>query len=379
MAAKKWYPKYFYDAKDRRYAFCPDCGQPLPWGPDVERICSGKTQLKPIFDCGFCKARMVFDLENRIWHYSPYNELKQGEPTMVVDKQQMNQMHGKLDPYGVKTDPADANRKGMILEVLQAIIGTRRDGQIFNRALDIGCSEGWMTVDLPAEEIVGYDISDVAISRAYTEHVPDAHEVPPDKLRFTCNPNEGIEGKFDLIIAAGVLVDTYDHAGIFALINKHASGIVITCQTDKTEIPGVEEAIAANQVEVFEFPYREHKQRLRVFDFGKPGAPAEVTHEEVVAELEAEGGTASDAAMPLTEEAPIETEEPVDVNVVDVPPLPESLTNPINEDSTIKVETPDSTFSGKVEDISTEEIDVPDMNDTGPPNDSGYSSENMEK
>ena len=62
----------------------------------------------------------------------------------------------KEDPWGYKTNPNDLARKSEIIHSLLSL------NIKFNRALDIGCGEGWITKDLPAKEIDGIEISNNA-------------------------------------------------------------------------------------------------------------------------------------------------------------------------------------------------------------------------
>ena len=169
-----------------------------------------------------------------------------------MNKAQMNTKYAKVDPFGVKTDNADATRKAKILSVIQDIISNQLNGVRFKRALDIGCGEGFITTDLPADEITGFDISDIALSRC------------PENMVVVDDP-ANIKGKFDLVICTGSLVREYDFAQILGLIHKHASGIVLTCQTHSTEVKEV--ATLKNQTHIEQFPYRDLKQTLRIFDY----------------------------------------------------------------------------------------------------------------
>ena len=193
-----------------------------------------------------------------------------------MNKEAMNQKYAKPDPFGVKTNPADAVRKEKIISTLTQWVEEHRNGEPFERALDIGCGEGTITVDIPAKEIVGYDPSDIALSR-----------VPSGTIVVTDNPAQ-IEGKFDCIIAAGVLVKEYDFKSILELIDRHASGIVLTCQTDVTEVHEVG-SLQGKPISTVEFPYRSNKQRLRLLDYsGKEldstGVTAETAGEKMTSD-----------------------------------------------------------------------------------------------
>jgi SAM-dependent methyltransferase len=147
----------------------------------------------------------------------------------------------KKDPWSYSATTDDALRKAKILDAL----GKTK----FKRALDIGCGEGWITKDLPAQEIHGYELSDVAASR-----------FPPNVARVL----EPI-GKYDLVLATGVLYAQYDWQSIAKFIVDHASGTVLTCNIKSWEIPDAIAMIPGKQSQDVEFYYRLYVQKLRVF------------------------------------------------------------------------------------------------------------------
>lgn len=153
------------------------------------------------------------------------------------------------DPWGYKTNPEDKKRKNKILEVLDRF-------PRFERALDIGAGEGWITQDLPAEVKHAFEQSERAKSR-----LPEG--VLPIKEPF---------GKYDLIIATGVLYDRYDLRNFYKLMREHSSKIILTCNISEWEDREVSECCRAldflNGKQVYSevFPYREYRQQLRVFE-----------------------------------------------------------------------------------------------------------------
>lgn len=119
----------------------------------------------------------------------------------------------------------------------------------YNRALDIGAGEGFITKDLPAKEIFAYEISDNASSRL------------PENVKRTTQP----EGKYDLIIATGVLYEQYNWREMLDLIKKHANGTVLLSNIKAWEVKEVEEL--GEPIFTEEYPYREYIQKLRIYDF----------------------------------------------------------------------------------------------------------------
>ncbi len=167
---------------------------------------------------------------------------------MNLVKKKLEKKYKTPDPWGYKTNPDDIIRKELILRSL-----FHYDG--FECALDIGCGEGWITAELPARIICGYDISENAMSR-----LPD-NIVKVDKSELETN-----KMKFDLIIATGVLYKHYDYEWMISTINRLATGIVLTCNIFESEIPDVEDSFK-NQILGFDFPYRKMIERLRIFDY----------------------------------------------------------------------------------------------------------------
>jgi SAM-dependent methyltransferase len=147
------------------------------------------------------------------------------------------------DPWCYKSNPEDQKRKSYILHILDLF-------SPFNRALDIGCGEGWITEHLRAAELWGYEISDTAASR----------------FPFSVKRANPPEGKFELVVATGVLYGHYNWKLFTNLINKHASRIILTSNIKSWELDEAVRSIPGKEILKIEFPYNEHKQRMRIFD-----------------------------------------------------------------------------------------------------------------
>lgn len=156
-------------------------------------------------------------------------------------KDQLDNFYNRVDPWGFQTNPEDHNRKRIILEVLESF-------GFFRNALDIGAGEGWITKDLPAEEIYAIEASEKAKSRL------------PENVIAIDEP----EGKYDLILATGVLYQHYDCQRFLEIIRNHAGGIVLTCNIADWEHPDVK-TLPFTQMDEQRFPYREYTQQLRIF------------------------------------------------------------------------------------------------------------------
>ena len=154
------------------------------------------------------------------------------------------------DPWGFKTNKSDLIRKHLIINCLES-----RYPQ-FDRALDIGCGEGWVTKDLPAKEKYGNEVSKNARAR-FPKDVKEC-EVP--------------RGKYDLVITTGTLYEHYDWRNMCRLIEQHSSKVILICnikgwEVYKNDQPRMFESIfKAKQVFNYQFDYRNYKQQMRVFE-----------------------------------------------------------------------------------------------------------------
>ena len=116
---------------------------------------------------------------------------------MIQSKEELEQWYGRPDPWEYEVNPDDLTRRSMLLSELPK----RR----YLRALDIGCGEGFVTRHLPAEKIIGVDLSEQAIARA--------NQHSSDRLSFQQGSLFELAGRFsepfDLIVIAGVLYPQY--------------------------------------------------------------------------------------------------------------------------------------------------------------------------
>jgi hypothetical protein len=159
----------------------------------------------------------------------------------MQSKEILEQFYESIDPWGYQSNQDDFIRKDNILAEIKGK---------FKRALDIGAGEGWITQDLPAKEIYALEISDNASKR-----------LPSNVTRIT-----ELDGKYDLIIATGVLYKEYDYEELNRIINEHASGIVVTCNIKPLEI----NKITLPLIKEFDFPYREYVEHLAIYEVPPP-------------------------------------------------------------------------------------------------------------
>ena len=113
----------------------------------------------------------------------------------MQSKEELEEWYKTPDPWAYQITEDDAKRKEIILEMLP---------YNYQRALDIGCGEGFITANLPAADIHGIEISDTAASR------------------FPWNVKRVLEpvGVYDLVITTGTLYHQYNHAQIAKIIES---------------------------------------------------------------------------------------------------------------------------------------------------------------
>lgn len=153
------------------------------------------------------------------------------------------------DPWGYKTNADDLQRRRIIIDAAMAFCSSPTES--YERALDIGAGEGFITSHLPAKTIYGYELSETARAR-FPRNVKDAYPRP--------------YGKFDLVVATGVLYSHYAWKHFVELIKEHASGLLILSNIKDWEVQDAVKALPGKQVYNHEYPYREYIQKLRVFN-----------------------------------------------------------------------------------------------------------------
>lgn len=174
-------------------------------------------------------------------------------------KEEIENFYEKSDPWGYKTNPSDKFRKQRILKVLNEFL-EKSGRQKFKRTLDLGCGEGWITEDLPAEEIIGIDISSQAIERTKKSaskaqyYSLDLNEILIKDLLI---------GNFDLIVATGIFYKDYIKPKVVEKIIDYLEpgGILLSCHIKQWKIfrPKLSKLYQE------EFPYREYDEELILY------------------------------------------------------------------------------------------------------------------
>ena len=161
------------------------------------------------------------------------------------------------DPWGFRSNPADRDRKGRIVDACLA--AAQNSGiQCFRRALEIGAGEGFIAECLPALEVHGLEVSKTARSRM------PANVTPRDRI--------SLEERFDLVVIPGVLYGHYHVEDFFEIVRRNASRIVVTCNIEAWEDKRMEDpeflllSLGLIERRKETFSYREYIQRLRVLE-----------------------------------------------------------------------------------------------------------------
>jgi trans-aconitate methyltransferase len=152
-------------------------------------------------------------------------------------KEELEQWYKTADPWQYETTTDDLIRKDHLLNMLPIR---------YNRALDIGCGEGFVTRDLPAEDIHGIEISDLAASRL------------PWNVKRINEP----EGLYDLVMTTGTLYVQYDHAQIAEWIKNSACRHIL--------IAGIKDWLITynfgTPIATKEFTYRQYIQSVTLYE-----------------------------------------------------------------------------------------------------------------
>lgn len=161
---------------------------------------------------------------------------------MAQTKDDLEDFYETFDPWEYRETPDDWERRNFIATIAYMFYDH------YHRILDIGAGEGFVTELFEADDdLHAIELSDKAASRM------------DKKITRVKKP----EGDYDLVLACGVLYEHYDHGKLIDWIDTYATGIVITCHYDQME----EVEIGGPTIFYAEWPYREGKQRLRVYDY----------------------------------------------------------------------------------------------------------------
>ena len=169
----------------------------------------------------------------------------------MQSKDDLESFYKAEDPWGYKSNGDDTKRKDIIISSLDFICSF--NGLYLKNVLDIGCGEGWITKDIPAEMLYGYDLSDRATSRL------------PENVIKLDSLNEPM--KFDLVTTMGTLYKQYNYKWILEKIRLHARRFVLTCNIASWERNDIDKKY---QIFEYKFKYRRFTERLAIYDLSLP-------------------------------------------------------------------------------------------------------------
>ncbi len=141
---------------------------------------------------------------------------------MLQSKNSLDIFHKNEDPWGYESNNEDLSRKEILLRHIPA--------NNYKNVLDIGCGQGFITKDLPGENIWGIDISEKAIDFANKNKQSNRINFKQGSI-FEVDKLFDIE--FNLLIITGVLYPQYignSSSLIYLLIDKilEKKGVLIS-------------------------------------------------------------------------------------------------------------------------------------------------------
>jgi SAM-dependent methyltransferase len=153
-------------------------------------------------------------------------------------QQELEEFYGKYDPWGYENNPDDIYRANTIWSFL--------DPYYYRRALDIGCGHGFITKLIRANSVFGIELSD------------NAAKYLPDTITRIHEP----VGKYDLIMATGILYQQYDHEKFYKWIMEHSTKHILIAGIKDWLLPYDFDAKVINRAE---FKYREFTQQVTLY------------------------------------------------------------------------------------------------------------------
>ena len=153
-------------------------------------------------------------------------------------KQELEDWYAKPDQWGYFTNPEDEKRRTLLLSMLDC-------GYYYQRALDIGCGEGYITEKIPAHTIHGLDLATNALAR-----------LPKNVM-----PVQKPHGQYDLVVSTGTLYAQYDHKAIYECIMDTAKEHILISGIGAWLIP----YDFGHPFRHIKFPYREFEQHATLY------------------------------------------------------------------------------------------------------------------
>jgi len=178
---------------------------------------------------------------------------------MLQPLKELENFYDNSDPWGYEINPDDLKRKNIILSEIPE--------RKYERVLDIGCGQGFITRDLPGKSIIGVDISAKAIVQAnfnqsQIHNRKNISFIQSSIFELTSH----MSNTYDLIVITGVLYAQYIGEGktlIYKIVNQFLAddGILICSHINDwytLRFPYL-------TLERYYFDYREYTQCLEVY------------------------------------------------------------------------------------------------------------------
>lgn len=172
---------------------------------------------------------------------------------------ELDEFYGKADPWGYEDNLSDKNRKAILLGELSRLPKPKR-------VLDIGCGHGYITRDLPGEDIIGVDLSDEAIKQANKlSPKSNCSYITADMFDLSRKFLKSPKG-FDLIIITGVLYPQYigrSRTVIYSIVDDLLTdgGIVVSVHIGNWYTSRFPYTLIKNLT----YDYREYQHYLEVY------------------------------------------------------------------------------------------------------------------
>lgn len=175
--------------------------------------------------------------------------------TSATTKDSLEQLYSKKDPFEYETTADDNVRKIKLSEALSNCF--------FRKALDIGCGDGFITRDLPAREIVAFDLSENAIEQARERQLRNVFFEAHNIFDF---PFKSQKERFDLLIVTGLLYPKWignRMDEINGMLDHWAQedATIVSCHIEDW---GPED-LEFRKISETTYPYREFQHKLQVY------------------------------------------------------------------------------------------------------------------
>jgi 2-polyprenyl-3-methyl-5-hydroxy-6-metoxy-1,4-benzoquinol methylase len=177
----------------------------------------------------------------------------------IQDDSELDEFYGKTDPWGYETNPSDKNRKAILIGELEKLPTPKR-------VLDIGCGHGFITRDLPGENILGVDYSAEGIKQANKLSKKSHVSYKAADLFELSRKSLGEPKGFDMIIITGVLYSQYigeAHSLVYQIIDDLLveGGVMVSVHINDWYRARFPYILTRN----FTYDYREYQHNLEIY------------------------------------------------------------------------------------------------------------------